>query len=467
MKKIISMMIVLAIMIAVPMGALAQVTEPDPGPITPEPTEPEFNYTEPYWYYWPVGGFDYADGVANGTYVDFLLDEPTGTISDYTTKLVDYNFYYDMMYYDGYREDAPGTDFGYMPEPTEYTVTFFDTITIDDFVPNGHPGNFGQSLIYMGENVMMTFSDYEWSSMYFQFGEENGTMTFTVPDGIEISEAPNYYELYGLDEPLNTTKISEDGTAFPSDDMFIGPMYFEWDEAWLSSGNLTCSIWVDRGSIEIVGNQIVVSTYADAFVSTSSWIEYAWQYQYSEPWFEDFSTDDQSILEGAVEAGLMAAIGYLYTGNGGASYNDAETMNDPSFKLEFMNVEQNQFQVQVQSEIKNGRIVTLNVNKEALNVESMKELKVLLDDEKIGACGSMEELVDLQGGTESGYYMVSGNNQNTIFVYVPHFSTRIITVGLADSILGSAILPAVIAAVFIAAAVGLVYLRGKKNRDEL
>lgn len=473
MKQIIAIMIVLAMLIAVPLSTIAQVMEPEPAPIDDTmiaPGEP-INISDPYWYYWPEqGGFDYADGVANGTYVDFLLDESTGTISDYTSKLVDYNFYYPMMYYDGQREEAPGYGAGYYPEPTEYIVKFFDSITFGDFVPNGHPGAFGQSLVFLGENEMMTFSDYQGGSMFFQFGKENGTMTFTVPDGVEITKTPHYYDLYEISEEEKIgIDYATDGGGSAANYDYDCPecWYWNYDEAYLKIGNITCSIWVDRGSIEILDNKIVVSTFPGAYVSTYSWIEYGWMYKYSEPWFlEGAPSDDKGAITGAIESGLMAAVGYLFMGDGGNHYNDSQTLNDPSFKLEFMNVEQNRFQVEVKSEIKAGRIVTLNVNKQALNAESQKDIKVLLDDEKIKACGSMEELVDLQGGTKAGYYMVSGNEQSTIFVYVPHFSTHVITVGLADSV-PTVLIPVLFAIGFVAVVAALIVMRGKKNRDEL
>ncbi|MFO7618909.1 MAG: hypothetical protein R6W91_04570 [Thermoplasmata archaeon] len=477
MKTIISIIIGLAILMAAPLSAMAQISEPEPSPVDPlYPDDPGYDYTDPYWYYWPEqGGFDYTDGVANGTYVNFLLDETTGTISDYTTRMVDYNFYYPMIYNDGMREEAPGFDAGYMPEPTEYVVSFFETIDFKDFVANGHPGVFGQSLIFMGENVMMTFGDYEYSSMYFQFGEENGTVTFAVPDGIEITKMPYYYDLYDIPEDdmigIDYDYGVEGGSAsMPAYDYAYegyGQLYWSYDQVYLRSGNITCSIWVDRGTIDIAGSMVTVHTYPGAYLSTSSWIEYAWQYQYAEPWFvEEAPSDDRGAINGAIENGLMAAVGYLFMGESGAQYSDSKALNDPSFKLEFQNVEQNRFQVEVQSEIKNGRIVTLNVNKDALDAESAKDLKVLLDDQKIRACGSMEELVDLQGGSKSGYYMVSGNSQSSIFVYVPSFSTHVITVGLADG-LGGVVLPMALAVGFMAIVVGLVIHRGKRNRDEL
>jgi hypothetical protein len=202
MNKMFAITIGLAMLMAAPLSVMAQVTEPAPGPDEPiYPDDPGYNYTDPYWYYWPEqGGFDYDDGVANGTYVDFLLNETTGTISDYTAKLVDYNYYYPMVYAEGDRNGGNGYGYGYgsIPEPTEYVVTFFDSIEFEDFTPNGHPGVFGQSMVFLGENVMMTFGDYEWSSIYFQFGEDNGTMRFEVPEGFEINKTPYYYALYDI-----------------------------------------------------------------------------------------------------------------------------------------------------------------------------------------------------------------------------------------------------------------------------
>lgn len=480
MKQIFAIMIGLAMLMAAPLSVMAQ--NADPGmPDGVEPSEPPVTDIMPYWTIVPEpSGFDYTDGVANGTYVDFQLDEPTGTITDYTTTLVDYNYFYPMVYYGDDREGGNGNGYfppDFNPEPTEYVVNFFDEITFDGFVPNGHPMVLRESLVYMGENVMMTFTDYEYSGLYFQFGEENGTMTLTVPDGIEISDVPSYYEIYNLSPDNITSAIGYDDKAYAEGSMggfnivadpSYPPPFMMWDEAYLTLGNISCSIYVDRGTLEISGNQIIIHTTAGASVSTSTWIDYGWTNEYSEPWFSDVPGEgDKGAIEDAMANGQMAAVGYLFTDEAGNQYKDSETMNDPSFQLEFMNVEQNRFQVQVDSEIATGRIVTLNVNKESLEAENMKEVNVLLDNEDVKACDSMEELVDMQGGTDAGYYMVSGTSQNTIFVYVPHFSTHIITVGLDVSAIVNIILPGAIAIGFIAVAVSLVYMRGKKNRDEI
>jgi hypothetical protein len=479
MNKIFAIIIGLAMLSVAPLSVLAQ--NADPGmPDSTEPSEPPVTDIMPYWdYYMPEeSGFDYTDGVANGSYVDFQVDEATGTITDYTSKIIDYNYFYPMVYYDNDgRVNETNAEFyppDYNPEPTEYTVEFFDSIAFDGFIPNGHPMALAQSLYFMGENVLMTFSDYEYSGAYFQFGESNGTMTFTVPDGIEISDVPSYYEIYDLAPPDNITlAIGYDDKGDGSSGGFnvvegpgYAPEYMTWDEAYLTSGNISCSIYVDRGTLEINGNQMTIHTTAGAYVSTSTYMDYGRTNEYTEPWFSDVSIeDDKGAIEGAIESGLMAAVGYMFTDEAGNQYNDAETMNDPSFQLQFMNVEQNKFEVQVDSDIETGRIVTLNVNKESLNAENMKDVNVLLDNDDVRACGSMEELVDMQGGADAGYYMVSGTSQNTIFVYVPHFSTHIITVGLDASQIVNVVLPGAIAIGFIAVAVGLVYMRGNISHN--
>jgi major membrane immunogen (membrane-anchored lipoprotein) len=492
MKQAIVIIIGLAMLTAAPLGAIAQETGSgvgEPAPIEPAPPiDDPWNYTDPYWYYWPVmGGFEYSGGVANGTYVDFILDESTGEITEYVSTIVDYNYFYPMVFADGRvnGDDAGGNGATYewAKGPTTYVVNWFDSITIDGFAPNGSPFVFRESLVFVGGNVMATLTDYEYASISYQFGEGNSTLTFTVPDGIEISESPRYYEMYSV-EPVNITDSayddmsvdyggavgSEDGLIVVPNDPDYRPWEYQWDEAYLTMGNLSCSIWVDRGSVDIVDRQIIIHTYPGASVSTSSWIDYGWTYQYAyeEPWFEDIpSEDDKGAVEQAMEDGLMAAVGYLFQDEAGAQYDDAKRMNDPTFQLEFMNVEQNRFQVQVDSDIEQGRIVTLNVNKDALQADDINQIKVLLDNEDCVACDSMEELVDMQGGAEAGYYMVSGNSQNTVFVYVPHFSTHVITVELADFLGGGLLVPGLLAAAFIAAAVGLVAMRAKRNKDDL
>lgn len=491
MKKLMTIMVSLAMLTAIPLGVMAQEIDND----TVTSSDPDMAY-DPYFFWPEPGGFNYSNGTADGTYVDFELDEATGTVSDYTVKFIDYNYLYPMVYYDdidgmpGYEEPTE------IPEPEEKIFTLFDSIEVENFVANGHPANFGERFIFLGENVMMDFYDWEYSGASYQFGTENGTMTIKVADGLEISENPYYWDLYdwdqeGLDEwedweegeRENIEPMPIDGDFnFSEDDGMAGgiavddtvmpedPYFWNWEEVWLTGDNFTCSIWVDRGTIDIneASNTLTINTYKNAWVSFSAWLDMPYMYDYiEEPWFDDLEYDDRGLVETAVEEGLLAAVGYLMVDEeSGQDWSDADTFNDPSFQMEFTNIEDNSFDVEVESYIQEGRIVSINVNEDALDAQDISDLLVFMDDEKIIACDSLEELTEMQDGTEAGYFAVFGETQTTIFVYVPHFSAHTITVqGIIGSI-PNIIVPGVLAIAFIAVAIVAVVHRGKKSQDE-
>ena len=62
----------------------------------------------------------------------------------------------------------------------------------------------------------------------------------------------------------------------------------------------------------------------------------------------------------------------------GEDWSDSDTFHDPSFQLEFTEIEENGFEVEVESQIHAGRIVSLNLNKGALEATDMSEILVLM-----------------------------------------------------------------------------------------
>ncbi len=493
-------MIVLVMLTAIPMGVYAQESDSSVSPgddvgvgIDPIP-EP---YIDPY-YWWTPSGFDYSNGTANGTYVDFELDEATGIVSDYTVTMVRYDYNYPMLDYDlKYDDDEEGgiiePDYDYypsMPEPEEFTVKFFDSIEIENFVPNGHPGIFGETLTFLGEDIMMTFSDYDWSMASFMVGDSNQTIVLNVADGLNISEQPYWYDMYELDdmeyeeiivdeyreEWEDTEPLSDDemdgGILISGED--ASPLYMDpymemwlWDEVYISDDDTMCSIWVDNGVVSIDGDTITITVNEGGNIGISTWIEEPFYYDpYMLDWAEDDAYYDMDIdMDSMIEEGLLAAVGYLFVDDKGEEYTDASTYNDPSFRMEFTDINEDGFEVEVESKIEEGRIVSINLNDGALDATA--DILVMLDFEhEIPEYDSIEDLAELVGGTEAGYYMVFGEEQSILFVYVPHFSLHTISV---QSILGSDVnllVPGMMAVAFIALAAVLVVTRNKRNKDE-
>ena len=483
MKKLMTLIVALAMLTAIPLGVMAQEIDGD----TSNGDNMDVAYYDPYFWMPEPGGFDYSNGIANGTYVDFELDEAAGTVSDYTVMFIDYNYYYPMVYYD---EARPGTvESPEIPEPEEINITIFDTIEVDDFTANGHPANFGERMVFLGENVMMEFYDFDFASAYYQFGGENSTMTLKVADGLEISENPYYWDLYEWDaEDMEEWEEWEDeqyydesgyDEPFPIDDgynmteeemaMMDYQLFWNWEEVWLTGDNFTCSIWVDRGDVEIdkEANTLTINTYKNASVSISAWLEMPYVYEcYEEPWYDELEYDEKGIVETAIEDGLLAAVGYLIVDDSGEDWSESNTFNDPSFQMEFTNIEDGKFDVEVESYIEDGRIVSININEGALDAQDISDLLVHMDDEKIRACDSLEELTEMQDGTEAGYYAVFGEGQTTVFVYVPHFSAHTISIQSLVGLMPNMIVPGILAAAFVAIAIVIVVQRGKRGHEE-
>ncbi len=516
-KQLISFMIVLVMLTAVPIGVYAQdtATSDSSGGDVGVAVEP---IPEPWVdmaYWWPDYGFDYSNGTADGTHVDLELDETTGTVTDYTVTMVRYDYYYPVYEYDLKYEDEeddiifPGEDYPVMPEPEEFVVKFFDSMEFEDFVPNGHPATFGDTLTFLGENVIMTFMDYEWSMTSFMVGEDNQTIVLNVADGFEISEQPYWYDMYelddmeyweiveeeytegemGIEDPIAPTWAVDEDYAnsdastdyYPSDDVSVSTddMYYDpymsmwqWDEVYITNDDVTCSIWIENGEATIDGNTITLEITEGGSVGISAMIEEPYYYDPMYDWGMDDGLyyDDLDIdMDSMIEEGLLAAVGSLFVDEMGEEFTDTNTYNDPSFRMDFIDIDDGSFVVEVESKIEEGRIVSINLDNDVLDDATSEDIQVLLDyDDEIEAYDSIEDLAELVGGTEAGYFLLSGEDQSIIFVYVPHFSTHTISVQSIASELSSPsiLMPGILAITFITLAVMLVVMRNKKGKEE-
>ena len=168
-----------------------------------------------------------------------------------------------------------------------------------------------------------------------------------------------------------------------------------------------------------------------------------------------------------IEEGLLAAIGTLFIDEHGEEYTDANTFNDPSFRMEFTDIDDDRFEVEVESSIETGRIVSINLNDGVMDTK-VADILVMLDDEhEILEYDSIEDLSELVGGTDAGYYLVSGAEQSILFVYVPHFSLHTISVQSIFDTSPNLLMPGILAVAFIAIASVLVVMRNKGSKDEL
>ncbi len=429
--------------------------------------------------WWPEpGNFDYENGTVTGTYLNFELDEATGTIEDYTVTIstVDMMFPY-LLYQENSYVGDEGEVFVEETFPefnwTTENIIIFDSIEIEGFVPVGQPGTFSDMFLFMGEDVLMMFYDFEGAYSSYTSDDENVTFTFQVAEDFEVSRFP-YYDYY-VQEWNDSEDWEGDYPSDPDDDRdldtnYSGDLYwppYSWDEVWIEYNGTTTSIWIQNGLAEIDNNTVTIELGPSGRIDISTWAEMPYFDYYMEPWDDDWEyEEDRGLIDTAIEDGVLAAVGYLFAEGGEEQWSNSNYYDDPTFQMEFTDVEENLIEIEVDSRIPEGRIVSINLNQGALNISELGELLVKLDGTPIEAYDTLEELTELVGGPEAGYYVLFGDSGNTVFVYVPHFSTHTITLENVLSSMPNILVPTVLAAVFIAVTTLAIIMRGRRNQDD-
>ncbi len=436
----------------------------------------------PYYWYEP-GDFDYGHGILSGNYMNFEFNETTGTITDYTVKVTRYETIYPVIMYEA-QYDITGAYMDYRPLAQE-NLTIFDSMEIGHFTPAGSPGTFADMFLFQGDDVFFQCYDYEGGYSSYLSDDENVTFTFEVVAGFEVSRFYDWYveeweesweEEYRLD--------LENETIMPGVAEPYWEPYYNWDEVWIEGFNTTSSIYIQNGTATIENNIITIELGPEGRVDISTWAEMPYfDYYlggYDAEWDDNYGfvldTDvegieppsgyDRNIIDTAVEDGTLAGAGYMFAENGNVQWSDTNSYSDPTFQMAFVDVRENLVEIEVDSLIPEGRIVSLNLNEGALDAATINELLVKLDDSPVDAYDTLEELTRLVGGAEPGYYAMFSETGMTIFVYVPHFSTHTITVETVHSAITNILVPALLAMVFVAAIVLVVMFRGKKGKDE-
>ncbi|MCJ7571080.1 MAG: META domain-containing protein [Candidatus Thermoplasmatota archaeon] len=436
-------------------------------------------------WYPTMGRITYNNGNAKGTFVHFTIDENTGIIYDYTVKLTFYPqvWYNPVSSIDPYREKEIISD-----NITYENKVIFNSIKINGFEPAATPNVFADFLIFQGKNTFMRFFDQEGGSVYFASSDKNTKITFEIPDGFEISKLTDdyYYSTPATDE-----KSGEGSNSVISEQ----PIDFEtisspWQTIWIKSDNTTTSINSYNGTATINGQTIEVELSPYGYLDIYTYVEYPAPPVVNDFWYDDLNiTREQMIIEDAKRNGTISAEGWVTNEPtmvpsaaeqstdweqvkiANTASNNYYTYDDPTFEMTFNNVDNNGVDVVVNSQIPNGRIVIINVDKEVIQNTSIEKLLVSIDDSKINQVTTLEDLMEKveNKDAEGAYYALSGERLTTVFVYVPHLSTHTISIKSITSGIASVsnvIIPIILSVLFICLIIGGIIIKKRKQQDD-
>jgi hypothetical protein len=436
-------------------------------------------------WYPTMGRFTYNNGNAIGNFVHFTINENTGTLSDYTIKLT---FYPQVWNYGPIDSKQP------YPEKennsgniTYENKTIFNSIQINSFEPTAPPNAYADYLIFQGKNTLMKCVDQESGSLHYASSDHTTTMTFEVPDGFNITQLSNIYNT--LTPPIDE-KIGENGTVeIPDQPIPPESVSSPWQTIWIKSDNTTTSINSYNGTIIIDGQTIKIELSAYGYLDVYTYVEYPAPPVVNDFWYNDLNiTQRESIIEDAKNNGTITAEGW-YTKSDlqlpttevsnqasnqirqGDVTSNYYTYDDPTFEMTFNNVDKTGVDVVVNSQISNGRIVIINVDKELLQTTSVEKLLVSFDSTAINPTDTLESLMEKvqNKDTNASYYALTGEQLTTVFVYVPHFSTHTISIkSLTSGITAGSnvILPIILSALFICLSIGGIMVKKRKQQDD-
>lgn len=431
------------------------------------------------------GQFTYTDGTATGTYCHFTIDPTTGTISDFTIRLTRYpqvtippavyppgkgNETTTPDNYNSTTQTAPTPD----QTPEILNATIFTSIAINDFTAVGEPTPYANILTIHGTNALMLIYDQEGGTLNYFAGQHPVQLTFTLPEGTIVTQQDNSYA------------IESDKT------LASNPAINPWHDLQLTTDDIVTSLTLAGGNITTTNQTVTITLDPYGTLTSYSWINYPVPDVINDYWYNDLNIqDNKTMIDNAIATGVIPAEGwctgnFVYTnavklpdnmtGNLTEVQGFAPTpvpisncyhYNDPSFNMTFDNISHNAVDVIVDSQIPTGRIIIINLQRSVLNATSISDILVSIDNADIPAIPSLETLMTMveNKDTTGAYYPLMGENLVSVFVYIPHFSTHIVSIKTLTSplpMLTSGIVPVVLAAVFLTAIVlGFVVQRRK------
>ncbi len=439
-------------------------------------------------WYPTMGWFSYNNGDAAGTFVHFTIDENTGTITGYTVQLTRYP----QTWYRPFESKEPSPDEFNSGNITYETKTIFSSIQIRDFNPQATPNTFVDYLLIQGKNTLIKCVDQEGGSMNIASGGQSTILTIEVPAEFNITQST--YDYYGIPTPLIDEK-GVDNKTYDTPDTPLPPesIASPWQNIWIKSDNTTTSISSYNGTFSINGQTIVVELKPYGYLDVYTYVEYPAPPVVNDFWYNDLNmTQAQDTIEEAKRNGVITAEGWITTDattppstspsptnmdeweqvkTANSASNNYYTYDDPTFEMTFNKIDSTGVDVVVNSEISTGRIVIINVEKEILQTTSVEKLLVRFDNDTMHPTDSLETLMEKVQDKDANpsYYVLSGEQLTTVFVYVPHFSTHTISISSLSAGIGALsnlILPLILSAVFVCLSIGAIILQKRKQRDD-
>jgi len=349
------------------------------------------------------GHFNLTDGVADGRFVAFTLDESSGEVSDYALR----------------------TGMG--------VVTVFDSIQIPGLAPENISVH-GSVMLLRNETVQVIVHDNPTGMYHAVSNATNVTVSFLLAEGISalpLTPSVDYQEDQGDQEMELRNAIYIVGQGI--------------------SGIIT----TDDGNISMEATEdgiYVNVTFSDDQVMFRA-----------HPVLSHHRVHDAALLK-AISEGRVAGEMSLLIKDGLASYDAMEYGS--GFSMQLVSAERNRVQLKVESQEHAGKVIVLNVDQGSLD-SSKGEFTVQLDGADVRVTTNPLEVLYAEGSEVSDAVccVIESEGTNQILVYIPSFSVHVLdltSLGPMDALLSGMGIAAILGAVAIVGVAGIILFKRRR-----
>lgn len=281
----------------------------------------------------------------------------------------------------------------------------FDSIAVSDFSFKEEQVA-GAAASYYGENSRILLHDNPMGTMQVM-AFANKTVVFNLSEGVEANVNTELSNELGNAIIVNITKDNFEGSLIVFKNYLAiatGEEPLEGLDAQVSGGKVT---------VTLVNNSVVVfraNPMDPALMQTG--YNYGSHVAYM-----------NQVLDREIARGMVGAEIALRAGG-----NNSSIVNYTPMGLQIKERDRDRIVLGVESNISQGRVITVTVDNETINLTNPDRLRLRIDGNAIERAANIDEL--FAGGTRPLCYLVQENETATMAVYVPQFSEHEIVIDL-------------------------------------
>jgi MAST domain-containing protein len=281
----------------------------------------------------------------------------------------------------------------------------FDSVTVSDFAYKDEQLA-GASSIYYGEDSQILLHDNPMGIMQIM-AFANKTVVFDLADGVEANVDTALSDELGDAILVNITKNNFEGSLI----VFKNYLATVSDDEPLEG--LDAEVSGDKVTVTLVNNSVVMfrATPMDPALMQTG-------YMYS-----SHAAYMNQVLNREIARGMVGAeIAFRAAGN------NSSVVDYTPMGINLRERDKDRIVLGVESNISDGRVITVNVDNGTLNLSNPDRLRLRIDGNAVERTENIDDL--FAGGTRPLCYLLQENDTATMAVYIPEFSEHEIVIDL-------------------------------------